>query len=138
MRTRRDSRVSPNTTFEDIGYALTALVDEVIMLKGGQIRDFWAAKMLQLELFNEATAGQGLFDRAAGLAHADPSRMQRCFKSTTSFCSLAFKASTACAGWRNRARRSHRPRAGRRSAAAVFTKKETVLSPHGASTGLAS
>jgi len=27
------------------------------MLKGAQLRDFWAAHMLQLELFNEATAG---------------------------------------------------------------------------------
>jgi type VI secretion system protein ImpK len=60
---------------QDIGYALTALVDEVIMLKGGQIRDYWAAKMLQLEFFNEATAGQGLFDRLQGLL-MDPSRAE--------------------------------------------------------------
>ena len=60
---------------QDIGYALTALVDEVIMLKGGQLRDFWAAHMLQLELFNEATAGQGLFDRLQVLV-SDPSRIE--------------------------------------------------------------
>jgi type VI secretion system protein ImpK len=60
---------------QDIGYALTALIDEVIMLKGGQIRDYWAANMLQLELFNEATAGQGLFDRLQGLL-MDPSRAE--------------------------------------------------------------
>jgi type VI secretion system protein ImpK len=59
----------------DIGYALTALVDEVIMLKGAQLRDFWAAHMLQLELFNEATAGQGLFDRVQTLI-ADPTRIE--------------------------------------------------------------
>lgn len=60
---------------QDIGYALTALVDEVVMLKGGQLRDFWAAHMLQLELFNEATAGQGLFDRVQVLL-TDPSRAE--------------------------------------------------------------
>ncbi|MEM7436889.1 MAG: DotU family type IV/VI secretion system protein [Myxococcota bacterium] len=60
---------------QDIGYALTALVDEVIMLKGGTLRDFWAAHMLQLELFNEATAGQGLFDRVNVLL-SDPSRVE--------------------------------------------------------------
>lgn len=60
---------------QDIGYALTALVDEVIMLKGGQLRDFWAARMLQLELFNEATAGQGFFDKLQVL-QSDPSRIE--------------------------------------------------------------
>lgn len=60
---------------QDIGYALTALVDEVIMLKGGQLRDYWAAHMLQLELFNEATAGQGLFDKVQVLL-TDPSRVE--------------------------------------------------------------
>ena len=59
---------------QDIGYGLTALVDEVIMLKGGQLRDYWAAHMLQLELFNEATAGQGFFDRLQVL-QSDPSRI---------------------------------------------------------------
>lgn len=59
----------------DIGYALTALIDEVVMLKGAQLRDFWAAHMLQLELFNEATAGQGLFDRLQVLV-SDPSRIE--------------------------------------------------------------
>lgn len=60
---------------QDIGYALTALVDEVVMLKGGQLRDFWAARMLQLELFNEATAGQGFFDKLQVL-QSDPSRIE--------------------------------------------------------------
>lgn len=60
---------------QDIGYALAALVDEVIMLKGGLLRDYWAAHMLQLELFNEATAGQGLFDRVQVLL-TDPSRIE--------------------------------------------------------------
>lgn len=60
---------------QDIGYALTALVDEVIMLKGGQLRDYWAAHMLQLELFSEATAGQGFFDRLQVL-QSDPSRIE--------------------------------------------------------------
>lgn len=60
---------------QDIGYALTALVDEVVMLKGATLRDYWAAHMLQLELFNEATAGQGLFDKLQTL-QADPSRIE--------------------------------------------------------------
>jgi len=60
---------------QDIGYALTALVDEVVMLKGPQLRDFWAARMLQLEFFNEATAGQGLFDKLQ-LLQSDPSRIE--------------------------------------------------------------
>jgi type VI secretion system protein ImpK len=60
---------------QDIGYALTALLDEVIMLKGGQLRDYWAAHSLQLELFNDTTAGQGVFDRLDALM-TDPSRLE--------------------------------------------------------------
>jgi len=60
---------------QDIGYAVTALLDEVIMLKGGQLRDYWAAHSLQLELFNDTTAGQGVFDRLNVLM-TDPSRRE--------------------------------------------------------------
>ena len=59
----------------DIGYVLTALVDEVMMSKAAEVRDYWVAHMLQLELFNEATAGQGVFDRLQVLLQ-DPSRME--------------------------------------------------------------
>lgn len=60
---------------QDIGYALTALIDEVVLLKGGELRDYWVANMLQLELFNTNIAGQEAFDRMQGLL-SDPSRIE--------------------------------------------------------------
>lgn len=60
---------------QDIGYALTALIDEVVLLKGGALRDHWIANMLQLELFNTNVAGEEVFDRLQAL-FADPSRIE--------------------------------------------------------------
>lgn len=60
---------------QDIGYALTALIDEVVLLKGGALRDHWIANMLQLELFNTNVAGEEVFDRLQAL-FADPGRIE--------------------------------------------------------------
>ena len=60
---------------QDIGYVLTALIDEVVLLKGEALRDFWVGHMLQLELFNENVAGQGVFDKLQVLL-SDPSRVE--------------------------------------------------------------
>lgn len=57
----------------DIGYVLVALIDEVVVAKGGELRDFWLPQLLQLQLFNENVAGEGVFDRLQGLI-GDPGR----------------------------------------------------------------
>lgn len=44
-----------------IAYALVALVDEVVMSKGGALRDFWATQQLQLVYFKENLAGEHFF-----------------------------------------------------------------------------
>jgi type VI secretion system protein ImpK len=48
---------------DDIRYALTALADEVVLRRGGALRDFWLPRMLQLRFFNENLAGEGFFAR---------------------------------------------------------------------------
>ena len=63
------------TDVDDIGYVLAALADEAVLLKGGELRDFWLGHQLQLELFNTATAGEGVFDRLQVLV-SDPSRTE--------------------------------------------------------------
>ena len=60
---------------QDIGYVLAALVDEVVLLKGGALRDYWLAHMLQLELFNDNIAGERVFDRLEELLR-DSSRAE--------------------------------------------------------------
>lgn len=60
---------------DDIGYVLAALADEVVLLKGHELRDFWLGHQLQLELFNTATAGEGVFERLEVLV-SDPSRVE--------------------------------------------------------------
>ena len=48
---------------DDIRYALVALTDETLLQKGGELRDFWLPRVLQLRLFNEQNAGEGFFNR---------------------------------------------------------------------------
>ncbi len=60
---------------QDIGYALVALTDELVMSKGGELRDYWLPRSLQLQLFNTNIAGEGFFNNLQNLRH-DPSRME--------------------------------------------------------------
>lgn len=59
---------------DDIRYALVALADEIVLRRGGELRDFWLPRMLQLRFFNENLAGDGFFDRLQSLI-ADPTRV---------------------------------------------------------------
>lgn len=58
---------------DDIVYALVALADEQVLLRGGPLRDFWLPRMLQLQYFNENVAGENFFRRLSALI-SDPSR----------------------------------------------------------------
>ncbi len=60
---------------QDIGYALVAVTDELVMSKGGELRDYWLPRSLQLQLFNTNVAGEGFFQNLQNLRH-DPSRME--------------------------------------------------------------
>ena len=53
----------PPEDVTDAYYALVAFVDEVMQADQGPLKDFWQAHLLQLELFGETRAGEGLFDR---------------------------------------------------------------------------
>jgi type VI secretion system protein ImpK len=64
----------PQADVRDIGYALVALVDEVMLNKSQAVRDHWLPRMLQLQLFNENVAGEGVFQRLDSV-RADPSRI---------------------------------------------------------------
>lgn len=60
----------------DIGYVLSALADEVVLSLGiDGVRDFWIPRLLQLQLFNENTAGDGVFLRIQSML-ADSSRAE--------------------------------------------------------------
>jgi type VI secretion system protein ImpK len=60
---------------QDIGYALVGLTDELVMSKGGELRDYWLPRSLQLQLFNTNVAGEGFFNNLQNLRH-DPTRME--------------------------------------------------------------
>jgi type VI secretion system protein ImpK len=60
---------------QDIGYALVGLTDELVMSKGGELRDYWLPRSLQLQLFNTNIAGEGFFNNLQNIRH-DPSRME--------------------------------------------------------------
>ena len=52
---------------DDIRYALVALADEVVLNRGGALREFWLQRRLQLRFFDESNAGEGFFERLKGL-----------------------------------------------------------------------
>lgn len=60
---------------QEIGYALVALTDELVMSKGGELRDYWLPRSLQLQLFNTNVAGEGFFSTLANVRQ-DPSRVE--------------------------------------------------------------
>lgn len=60
---------------QEIGFALVALTDELVMSQGGQLRDFWLPRSLQLQLFNTNVAGEAFFDKLAALRN-DSTRLE--------------------------------------------------------------
>jgi type VI secretion system protein ImpK len=58
---------------DDVRYALVALADEVIMSKGGDLREAWMQHTLQMRYYNENIAGEHFFDRLENL-QGDPAR----------------------------------------------------------------
>jgi len=60
---------------QEIGYAMVALTDELVMSKGGELRDYWLPRSLQLQLFNTNVAGEGFFNNLRNLRQ-DPSRLE--------------------------------------------------------------
>ena len=60
---------------QDIGYALVGLTDELVMSKGGELRDYWLPRSLQLQLFNTNIAGEEFYNKLNALQH-DPSRVE--------------------------------------------------------------
>jgi type VI secretion system protein ImpK len=52
---------------QDMAYALVALIDETVLGKADQYRQFWMSNPLQLHYFDENTAGNVFFDRLAAI-----------------------------------------------------------------------
>jgi type VI secretion system protein ImpK len=52
---------------DDIRYALVALIDETMLQRGGELREFWLPRVLQLRYFNENVAGEAFFHRLESL-----------------------------------------------------------------------
>lgn len=60
---------------QDMGYALVALLDEVVLARPEPYRSFWMTHLLQLQYFNENVAGDGFFQRLHTL-RKDPHRAE--------------------------------------------------------------
>jgi type VI secretion system protein ImpK len=60
---------------DDMRYALVALADEIVLQKGGALRDFWLPRLLQLRYFNENVAGTAFFERLDAIRR-DPTRAE--------------------------------------------------------------
>ena len=58
----------------EITYAIVALADEAAIYAGGNLRQFWMQRPLQLQYFNENVAGENFFARVMALRQ-DPRRI---------------------------------------------------------------
>ena len=72
MRSAAERGGLPTRDVDDAAYALVALADEVMLRRPGS-RDAWLEGLLQLALFGENTAGEGVFARLARLRR-EPTR----------------------------------------------------------------
>jgi type VI secretion system protein ImpK len=60
---------------QDMAYALVALMDELVLNKPEQYRQFWMSNLLQLHYFNETGAGDNFFNRINAI-RKDPHRSE--------------------------------------------------------------
>jgi type VI secretion system protein ImpK len=60
---------------QDMGYALVALLDEIVLSKPEPYRQFWMSNLLQLHYFNETVAGDSFFNRVNAI-RKDPHRAE--------------------------------------------------------------
>jgi type VI secretion system protein ImpJ len=87
----------------EITYAIVALADEAAIYAGGNLRQFWMQRPLQLQYFNENVAGENFFARVMALRQ-DARRIDVVRVYYTCLV-LGFQGSTGCAA----ARPSSRP-----------------------------
>jgi type VI secretion system protein ImpK len=59
----------------EITYAIVALADEAAIYAGGNLRQYWMQRPLQLQYFNENVAGENFFARVMALRQ-DPRRIE--------------------------------------------------------------
>jgi type VI secretion system protein ImpK len=60
---------------QDMAYAMVALIDEVVLGRPEEYRQFWSSNPLQLHYFNENVAGDGFFARL-NTVRKDPHRAE--------------------------------------------------------------
>lgn len=63
VREKARARGVPERDVTDMQYALVALADEIAVSKPEPLRSTWLTRPLQMEYFNENTAGDGFFAR---------------------------------------------------------------------------
>src|SRR5688572_29559965 len=61
----------PNPLIELAKFALVGFLDETILLSSWAMRDLWAGNPLQLQYFNEVSAGEEFYTKLEGLRNAD-------------------------------------------------------------------
>ncbi|AKF08820.1 DotU family type IV/VI secretion system protein [Sandaracinus amylolyticus] len=61
MRKLGEQQSIDSRDLDEIGFALVALIDEVVLARGGSLAYEWMREQLQLSLFGENTAGETFF-----------------------------------------------------------------------------
>ncbi|TVR47927.1 MAG: DotU family type IV/VI secretion system protein [Planctomycetota bacterium] len=58
-------------------YALCALIDEIVLARGGNLAQQWSANPLQLRYFNDFNAGDEFFNKLESIRHGRDERQQQ-------------------------------------------------------------
>jgi len=71
MEQRAKEADVPGPMIEQAKYALVGFLDETILQSSWALRDVWAGSPLQLQYFNEFSAGEEFYNKLEGLRNSD-------------------------------------------------------------------
>lgn len=74
METRAKEADVPGPLIEQAKFALVGFLDETILQSNWALRDVWAGSPLQLQYFNEFSAGEEFYNKLDGLRNTDDPR----------------------------------------------------------------
>jgi type VI secretion system protein ImpK len=76
-------------------YALVAFIDEIILTSGWPLRDAWSGRPLQLEYFNDFSAGEVFYDKLDSIRGTDNPKKLEVLEIYHSVLALGFKGKYA-------------------------------------------
>jgi len=91
FETRAKQIDSNDANVELAKYAMVALIDEIILLSAWPLKDSWSGRPLQLEYFNDFSAGEEFYNKLETLRNTDDARKLEVLEVYYTALALGFK-----------------------------------------------